>query len=165
LASALILVGVLVMGIAGGSAFSAISKGGRPISFPPGATLDLKEGIYVGVKDPREKTGVQGIFVNVLDQATGQAIPVTMSGLGTAEETAKNPVLFQFQVLYEGSYMLTGASAEMGGTAKVLLLHESVARARSDLAVGLIAGCLLIGGGIFVIIATWRKAKKPAKPA
>lgn len=165
LAFAFILIGVLVMGIAGGSAFSAISKGGMPISFPPGATLDLKEGIYVGVKDPREKSGVQGLFVNVIDRTTNQQVPVTMTGLGTVAEIAKNPVLFQFQVLYEGSYLLAGNSAEMGGVAKVLLLHESVGRARSDLAVGLIAGCLMIGGGVFLIIATYRKAKKMAKPA
>jgi|GEM_PF-2632912 len=160
LASGFMMLGVLVMGIAGGSAYRAISKGGQSLSFPGASTVTLKEGIYFGVQDPREKTRADGLYVSVIDQTTNESVPVTMSGLGRGEDIQKNPTLFQFQVNFDGPYNVQGTTALAGVTTKILLLHESFARARTDLAVGVIAGVLLVGGGLFLFIATHKKVKK-----
>lgn len=137
----LVLLGVVVMGVAGGSVLSALTRGNHGVVFPGSAQVRLKPGVYAGVRDPRSTGTVAGLFVSVRDDLTGQSVPVVdvPPGLG------RGAPLFQFQILDEGSYTVTGVLS--GDTARMLLLHESVVRVRSDGLVGALAGLLLMGAG------------------
>lgn len=159
LAGALILLGIVVMGVAGGSILSALSRGTHQLSIPGATRLKLKSGVYSGIQDPRSTAPVSGVFVGVSDDLTGQQIPVVA---GPESAPAGMP-LFQFQILDEGQYTLNGVGSGGDGNTRFLLVHESVARVRSDLLVGSVAGLLLIGAGVSLGVFIRRRLIIPQK--
>jgi len=154
LALGLGLLGVMVMGVAGGSVLSALTRGNHGIVFPGSAQLKLKPGVYAGIRDPRSTGTVAGLFVAVRDDLTGQSVPV----VDVPPSAGRGAPLFQFQILDEGSYTVTGVTS--GNTARMFLLHESVVRVRSDGLVGAVAGVLLIGAGAGLWFFVRRAAPK-----
>jgi hypothetical protein len=154
LALGLGLLGVVVMGVAGGSVLSALTRGNHGVVFPGSTQLKLKPGVYAGVRDPRSTGTVAGLFVAVRDDLTGQSVPV----MDVPPGAGRGAPLFQFQILDEGSYTVTGVIS--GDTARMLLLHESVVRVRSDGLVGALAGVLLMGAGAGLWFFVRRTAPK-----
>lgn len=154
LAAGLALLGVVVMGVAGGSVLSVLTRGHHAVAFPGSAQLKLKAGVYGGVRDPHSPGAVAGLFVSIRDDLTGQSVPV-VNGPTAAPRGAP---LFQFQILDEGKYTVTGVLS--GPAGRFLLLHESVARARTDAVVGGVAGFLLLGAGVALWVIVRRAAPK-----
>lgn len=154
LALGLGLLGVVVMGVAGGSVLSALTRGNHGVVFPGSAQLKLKPGVYAGVRDPRSTGTLAGLFVSVRDDLTGQSVPV----VDVPPTAVRGAPLFQFQILDEGSYTVTGVVS--GDTARMFLLHESVVRVRTDGVVGGVAGFLLIGAGVGLWFFIRRAAPK-----
>jgi hypothetical protein len=158
----LIVLGAVVLGVAGGSVLSAITRGTHRVNLPGGSTLQLKAGLHVGLPDPASKESPEGLFVTLTDQATGEAVPV-QSGDRLAAVTANGSrPLFQFEILDAGSYLISGSGPIGGKQVQVLILHESMGRTGSDLVVGLLAGTLLIGTGLVLFWAIRRNQKRAA---
>lgn len=157
----LILLGVVVAGIAGGSVLSAITRGSHQVTFPGSANLKLKSGLYVGMPVPPSASADPGLFVTVTDQATGESIPVQSGSditVAVAGPMGGRP-LFQFETFDAGTYVVSGTALGAAGSVPVLILHESLGRTQSDLIVGLLAGTLLVVAGILLILYVRRKRK------
>jgi hypothetical protein len=149
----LIFLGVIVVGIAGGSVLSAITRGSHQISFPGSANLKLKSGLYVGIPAPTSPSPATGLFVTVTETVTGESIPVQRGAemtVAVAGPLSGQP-LFQFETFDAGTYLVAGAASAPAGTFSLLILHESLGRTRSDLVVGALTGTLLVLGGILLI--------------
>jgi hypothetical protein len=161
LGAGLILLGVVVAGIAGGSVLSAITRGSHQVTFPGASNLKLKSGLYVGLPAPKSVPVDRDLFVTVTDQATGDPVPVQMgSDITVAVEGPQGGrPLFQFETFDAGTYIVSGTASVPTGSLTVLILHESLGRTRSDLIVGVLAGTLLVvAGGVFLWFV-WRKQK------
>jgi hypothetical protein len=155
----LILLGLVVVGIAGASVLSAITRGAHQINFPGSANLKLKSGLYVGIPVPPSPPSDTGLFVTVTEQATGESVPVQMGSdmtVAVAGPQGGSP-LFQFETYDAGTYVVSGTASTLGGNLSIMLVHESLGRTRSDLVVGALAGALLVLTGILLI---WYTAKK-----
>lgn len=160
----LILLGVVVAGIAGGSVLSAITRGSHQMAFPGSANLKLKSGIYVGLPAPKSSVSDPTLFVTVTDVATGEAVPVQTGPdmtMVVAGPSGGRP-LFQFETFDAGTYMVSGTASAPTGSLPVLLLHESLGRTGSDLIVGVLAGSLLVVTGALLVWFVRRKQKKRA---
>ncbi len=149
----LILLGVVVAGIAGGSVLSAVTRGSHQIAFPGSANLKLKSGLYVGLPAPKSTVSDPALFVTVTEVATGEAVPVQTGPdmtVAVAGPSGGRP-LFQFETFDAGTYMVSGTASAPTGSLSVLILHESLGRTGSDLIVGVLAGSLLVvAGGLLV---------------
>lgn len=158
----LILLGLVVVGIAGGSVLSAITRGTHQISFPGSANLKLKSGLYVGIPVSSSSLPATGLFVTVTDQATGESVPVQMGSditVAVAGPLGGQP-LFQFEPYDAGTYVLSGTASARDGNLSIMILHESLGRTRSDLMVGALAGALLVLTGILLIWFTVKKKRE-----
>ena len=160
----LILLGVLVVGIAGGSVMSALTRGSHQVTFPGSSNLKLKAGLHVGIPAPKSAPVDAGLFVTVTDVATGESVPVQMGSDVTVavEGPQGGRPLFQFETFDAGTYMVSGTAAVPSGSLSVLILHESLGRTRSDLIVGVLAGTLLVVTGGVLIWYVRRKQKGAA---
>lgn len=158
----LILLGMVVVGIAGGSVLSAITRGSHQVSFPGSMNLKLKSGLYVGLPAPSSAIEPNSLYVTVTEVATGETVPVQMGSDITVEVLGPQGgrPLFQFEPYEAGTYSVSGVGSASPGSLSVMLLHESLGRTRSDLVVGLLTGLLLGGTGIWVLWFVWRKRKK-----
>ncbi len=154
----LIVMGVVVAAIAGGSVLSALTGGTHSVTFPGSFNLKLKGGLHVGIPAPQAPALTGGIFVTVTDVATGEALAVqTGTDMTVALEGPSSKPLFQFETFDPGTYQVTGTVP--ASDYPVLILHESLGRTRSDLIVGLLAGTLLIAGGVVLIVYTRKRYK------
>lgn len=160
----LILLGVIVAGIAGGSVLSAITRGSHQMTFPGSVNLKLKSGLYVGLPAPKSSAVSDALFVTVTDQSTGESIPVQMgSDITVAVEGPQGGhPLFQFETFDAGTYLVSGTASVPTGSLSVLILHESLGRTGSDLIVGILAGTLLVVAGGLLVWYVRRKQKRLA---
>ncbi|MBK8871091.1 MAG: hypothetical protein IPN19_08585 [Elusimicrobia bacterium] len=155
----LIVLGVVVAAIAGGSVLSALTRGTHSVKFPGSHNLKLKGGLHVGIPAPQAPLLTGGIFVTVTDVATGEALAVqTGADMTVALEGPSSKPLFQFETYDPGTYQVTGTVS--ASDFPVLILHESLGRTRSDLIVGLLAGTLLVTGGVVLMVYTRKRRKK-----
>ncbi|MBK8575367.1 MAG: hypothetical protein IPN90_06715 [Elusimicrobia bacterium] len=162
LGAGLILLGIVVAGIAGGSVLSTITRGSHQVQFPGSVNLKLKSGLYVGLPAPKSDVANAALFVTVTEVSTGESVPVQMGSDMTVavEGPAGGRPLFQFETFDAGVYMVSGTASTPTGRVAVLILHESLGRTRSDLVVGLLAGTLLVVSGGLLIWAVRRKQKR-----
>lgn len=155
----LIVMGVVVASIAGGSVLSALTRGTHTVTFPGSFNLKLKGGLHVGIPAPQAPVLTDGIFVTVTHVATGEAVPVqTGADMTVALEGPSSKPLFQFETFDPGTYQVTGTVP--ASDYPVLILHESLGRTRSDLIVGLLAGTLLVAGGVVLMVFTRKRHNK-----
>lgn len=158
----LILLGLVVVGVAGGSVLSAITRGAHQITFPGSANLKLKSGLYVGMPVSPSPPSKTGLFVTVTEQATGESVPVRMGSdmtVAVAGAHGGQP-LFQFETFDAGTYVVSGTASTLGGNLTLMLFHESLGRTRSDLVVGALAGALLVMTGGLLIWFTVKKKRE-----
>lgn len=154
----LIVMGVVVAAIAGGSVLSALTGGTHSVTFPGSFNLKLKGGLHVGIPAPQAPALTGGIFVTVTDVATGEALAVqTGTDMTVALQGPSSKALFQFETYDPGMYQVTGTVS--ANDYPIMILHESLGRTRSDLIVGLLAGTLLIVGGVVLIVYTRKRYK------
>ncbi len=158
--AALILLGAVVAGIAGGSVLSAIRRGSHTVHFPGAANLKLKAGLHIGLPGSPDQTAA-GLFVTVTDGTTGESVPVLMGDSMTVAVNGARGArpLFQFDTLDEGTYLVSGTASAQAGSVPVYILHESLSQTRSDLVVGVLAGTLLVGTGGALLWFVHRKRK------
>jgi hypothetical protein len=165
--AALIVLGVLIPALVGGDLLRRGLRGTFPMTLPGSRTLHLSEGVYVGVRAPGAKTSLPTYFnLTVQESLTGQEVPVQTAPLSTTGGTTQP--LFQFQILDSGDYLVSGVTSpgpmEKAPTLDVVILHESLASSRSDLAVGVFAFFILSAGGVFLIVVTRRKFRALKTP-
>ncbi len=154
----LIVMGVVVAAIAGGSVLSALTRGTHSVTFPGSFNLKLKGGLHVGIPAPQAPPLTGGIFVTVTDTATGEPVPVQTGGdMTVALQGPSSKPLFQFETYDPGTYQVTGTVS--ANDYPIMILHESLGRTRSDLIVGILAGTLLIAGGVVLIVYTRKRYK------
>lgn len=152
----LIAFGVLVAAIAGGSVLSALTRGTHTVIFPGSFTLKLKAGLHVGIPAPQAPPLAGGVYVTVTDMATGEPVAVqTGADMTVALEGPSSKPLFQFETYDPGLFQVSGTVS--AGDYPVLILHESLGRTRSDLIVGVLAGTLLVVGGVVLILYTRKR--------
>jgi hypothetical protein len=158
----LILLGVVVAGIAGGSVVSTIARGSHRVQWPGSMNLKLKSGIYVGLPASPSDAANTALFVTVTDVATGESVPVQMGSDMTVaiEGPSGGRPLFQFETFDAGTYLVSGTASAPTGSVSVFILHESLGRTRSDLVVGLLAGTLLVVSGSLLMWYVRRKRKR-----
>ncbi len=162
LGGTLILLGLLVLALAGGDVLRRATRGAHRLTLPGSRTLKLSEGVHVGMAEPGRKAAAPpSLSVTVQETRTGLPVPVlAAASFGTAPGTPAP--LFQFQILDEGEYLISGVvgSGEDGERGfPILVVHESLATNRSDLAVGVVTCLLLAAGGIAIIIAVRRRSR------
>ncbi|MBL8023190.1 MAG: hypothetical protein JNK54_02755 [Elusimicrobia bacterium] len=162
LGAVLIVLGFIVVGIAGGSVVSALNRGTHPVDFPGTVNLKLKSGLYVGLPAPGSSFEPNSLYVTVTEVATGESVPVQSGSDITVQVLGPQGgrPLFQFEPYEEGTYAVSGTASTPTGSLRVMLLHESLGRTRSDLVVGVLTGALLGTTGILVLWLVWRKRKK-----
>jgi hypothetical protein len=162
--AALIAFGLLVLAIALGSSLRSATRGIHRLQFPGTQRLEMKEGFYVGVFRPakEEEPVPAGLTVEVTDES-GAPVPVAEVPEALRPNTPKDGIpLFQVQVPFDGPHRVTGRTAS--GAAEIYLIHQSVARNPSDLIVGAVLFLVLGGFGVFMLILTYRRGRRPTIP-
>lgn len=167
--AALIGLGLLVLAVALGSALRSATRGVHRLTLPGFQTLTLDEGLYVGIL-PAPKTGpapsADGVQVVITEQGGG-AVPLAAFPPELAQANKKiGTTLFQAQVAYKGRYDVQSRTPG-DAPAELLLLHESLSRNPTHLAVGGILLAVLGGFGLYIIVMTYRRGRAgelPHKP-
>ncbi len=158
--AALIGMGLLVLSIALGSALHSATRGIQKLSIPGRRMVTLKEGLYVGLLPaPNNGPALSARDVDVVINSEDGA-PVTLVPFPpeAAQANAKiGTSLFQTDIPFDGRYEVQSRAAENAPPAELLLIHESLSRNRSDIAVGVILMAVLGGFGTIVLILTHRR--------
>lgn len=164
--AALIVLGLLVLSIALGSALRAATRGVHKASLPGANTFHLKEGLYVAILPATGKSPLAAADVEIsLTDESGAEVPRVPFPPEMALANGKiGTTLFQTQIMFPGTYVLKGRLPEEAAPAELLLVHESLRRNPSDILVGVILMAVLSGFGLYMIWITYRRGRAVAPP-